>query len=346
MRKNRVTSLLLSVILILISLSGCGKKSDRKIRNITQIQRESGIPVKVEEAKYEPFNISLGYNVNLSGIKETTLNSMLADRVDKVNVKVGDYVETDQILISFPENTPGAQYQQAKAAFENATQTYDRMSNLYEQGGISKQDLDQLNTAKVVAEANFKAVEKMVHIRAPYQGYVTQINYKETESVNPGSPLITIAQINKYKTKVWVSENDIFSVKLGLNATARWQDVELSGKVVQVARSIDRDQQAFAVDLEFDNPNKLMLSGVMASVELFTYENKNAIVIQRQFLQNDNGDSYVYVVQDSRAVKRYVKLGKSNRITSEIIEGIELDDMIIKEGVNLVNENNLVRVIE
>ncbi len=337
---------ILVLILFGLIITGCGRNNSDDTATIEQIHRSEGIPVVVEEVSPERFTISLMYNANLTGIRETTMNSLVSDRVEKVHVRVGDQVTKDDLLISFPEDSPSAQYRQARAAYENSEQTYERMVALFEAGGISQQEIDQLETAKRVNEANYKAAEKMIQIRAPFDGYVTQISIKETDSVNPGESLVTVAQVDKYKTTIWVTEKDILHIRMGLEAFAHWQDHRLPGRIVQVARSIDPHRQAFAVDLEFDNPAGLLLSGVMTSIELVRYENPEAIIVPRQYIGNDEGGSFVYVIRDNRAYKRYVEPGEFDGYNYEITSGLSFGDPLIKEGSSLLSDNSVVRITQ
>ncbi|MBW6515013.1 MAG: efflux RND transporter periplasmic adaptor subunit [Candidatus Cloacimonetes bacterium] len=340
---NKISFLLMLVSLLFL-LTACGNNDDNNMRNIEQIHQEDGIPVKVEEIVYQPFSLILSYNANLNGIRETTVTSLLSDRVETVLVKVGDYVEKDQLLLTFPEDSPSAQYRQAKAAFESSEQTYQRMSVLFAEGGISRQELDQLETMKSINQANYLAASKMIYIKASIAGYVTQINFRETETANFGDPLITISQIDRYRSKVWVIERDINAVRPGLGAVARWQEQELPGRVVQVARSIDGNRQAFGVDLEFDNPENLLLSGVMVSIDIITYGNDKAIIVPRQYIQSDIEGDYVFIVANGNAVKRYVKLGANDRMVYEIAEGLAVGDILIKEGSQLVSNGIKIRI--
>lgn len=340
-------NLMISAGLILMLLvAACNNNNNQEFTNIEQIQQAEGIPVRVEKVSLQPFSISLSYNAGLSGIKETTLTSMVADRIEKVHVRVGEYVEEGTLLVSFPEDNPSAQYRQAKAAYENSLQTYERMAALFAEGGISRQELDQLRTLKQVNEANYSAADKMIRVRAPYNGTITHLNFRETESPGPGDPIVTISRINKYQAKVWVTEENIRYLKPGLRATARWQNYELPGRVTQVARSIDRNRQAFAVDLEFDNPQNFLLTGVTAAIEVFRYDTSQAITIPRQFIMSDDQGSYVYLAENNRAVKRYIETGENDRMLYEIVEGLRVNDPLIKEGANLVSSGTRIRIIE
>lgn len=342
--KGRIKPIVLTGLALFI-IAGCGKKSNGEFRNIEVIQQNEGIPVRVESVSPQQFSISLLYNTNLTGIKETSLTSLLSDRIEKIYVKVGDFVTKDDILISFPEDNPGSQYRQAKAAYENTAQTYERLRNLYEQGGISRQELDQVGTALQVSEANYKSAEKLIKVRAPYDGYITHINSRETQSVGHGDALLTIAHVNKYQAKIWVTENDIFSVESGQKVYAKWQDYILPGKVIQVSRSIDRNRQAFAVDLEFDNPNSFLLSGVMASVELMIYDNPHAIIVPRQYIQTDERGNFVFLAKEGNAVKAYIELGLDDRLQYEVVSGLMANDSLIREGAHHVTAGSKIRIV-
>ena len=341
MRQILLLIIIITSILVLVS---CGSKTNTGARNIEQIQQEEGIPVKVTEISYQPFSLSLSFNTGLSGIRETTITSLLGDRVESVLVKVGDYVEKDQLLLAFPEDNPVAQYRQAKAAYESAEQTYQRMSALYEDGGISRQELDQLETMRKINLANYQAAGKMVYVKAPISGYVTSINLRETESAGPGDPLLTISQIDRYRAKVWVIERDINTIQPGQRVIARWQDIELPGRVIQVARSIDSDRQAFGVDLEFSNLHGLLLSGMMITVEIFFYENETAIIVPRQYIHSDDQGTFVYLNVNDKADKRYVELGRNDLMLFEIASGLVVGDKMVYEGSHLIRTGARIRI--
>ena len=60
-------------------------------KNMEQIYKEEGIPVKVSKVEKGNFSQELTYNSNLSGIKESSASAMVGGRIEKVLVKVGDF---------------------------------------------------------------------------------------------------------------------------------------------------------------------------------------------------------------------------------------------------------------
>jgi RND family efflux transporter MFP subunit len=310
-----------------------------------QIYKEEGVPVKTVTVEPRIFETELSYHAVLSGIEESSAYAMVGDKVEKILVNVGDFVQKDQVLMTFPTDNPGAQYSQAKVAFENAKTAYKRVENLFNTGGISQQELDNAKAGYDVAAANWDAVQQSVKVRAPISGQVTKVNVTESENVRRDAELFMISKTNKLKAKVWVAESEIQQVKTELPAMAVWNDSTISGKVVQVDMAMNQQVQAFGAVIEFDNRKNCVTCGVTADVIIKTYKNPSAIVVERKNILNDQDGSFVYVVNIGNAKKRSVKLGKQEGIEIEILEGLKQGDELIVEGQLLLEQDSKVKII-
>lgn len=340
--KQTISTLI--IILIFALLFSCSKEQQES-RNMEQIYKEEGVPVKTIAVELRLFETELSYHAVLSGIEESSAYAMVGDKVEKILVNVGDYVRKDQVLMSFPTDNPGAQYSQAKVAFDNAKTAYERVENLFKTGGISQQDLDNAKAGYDVATANWDAVQQSVKVRAPISGQVTKVNVRESDNVRRDDELFTISKTNKLKAKVWVAESEIQNVKKGLPAYAVWNDSTIQGKVVQVDLAMNQQVQAFGAVIEFDNPRNCVTCGVTADVVIKTYSNPNAMVVERKNILNDQEGSYVFVVNSGFAKKRYVTLGNQEGMNIEILEGLQQGDELIVEGQLLLDQDSKVKII-
>ena len=331
-------------VLIILIISGCGKKQEMESKNLEQIYLEDGIPVKIKVIEPEEFVKVLSFNATLTGLRQSAASAMIGGRIEKIHVKVGDFVEKDQILMEFPEDAPAGQFAQAKSAYELANATYQRMKNLYDLGGISKQELEATETQFKVAEANWDASQQMLKVRAPIKGHVTNITVQETNGVNAETVLATISQTDKMKAKIWVTEDEISEIKTGMTAISSWQNNILNGKVTQVGMAMDLSHNAFGVDLVFANQDNLIKSGVLGEIRIRTYKNPSALVVERKNVKADENGDFVFVVNSETAKKKYVTTGHENG-NFEIISGLETGDRIITEGLNLVSDGVKVKVV-
>jgi len=313
--------ILFVMVLIIVNLVACSAESE-EAKSMEQIYKEEGVPVKIKEVQLQLFEKKHSYHAVLTGIEESTVSARLADRIEKVLVNIGDYVNKDQMLMTFPTNNPSAQYHQAKVAYDNAKSSFDRIKNLYNNGGISLQNYDNAKTQYEVAKANYAAVSQMVKVLAPISGYVTKINVVESENVKFEDELATISKTNKLKAKVWVSEKEISKVETGLSAIATWNEQVIQGKVVQVDMAINQNSQAFGAVLEFENNGNGLHCGVTAEIDIITSQNPAAIIVNtKDILKSAEGD-YVFVNVNGQAERRVIVQGERQNLEVEIVEGL------------------------
>lgn len=323
--------LFISLFMLGLSASGCSN-NETAAKSLEQLYQEKGVPVITEIVKQNSFAVMHSYTAILTGIEESSANAMVSDKVDNIHVRVGEFVEKDDIIISFPSDNPTAKYYQAKVSFENAKSTYRRFSDLYDSGGISHQELDNVKTQYQVAEANWDAARQTIQVKAPISGYVTKINVRESDNVEPGDELFTISQTHKMKSKIWVPEKDINLFQRGAEAIAVWNDVEINGQVVQVDMSMNANNRAFGVVVEFNNPDKILKCGVTADVSVRTYSKREIITIERKNILKEEDRYYVFVVKEGQAEKRFIRLGKTSGMDVEILSGLQIGDELVTEG--------------
>jgi membrane fusion protein (multidrug efflux system) len=335
----------LSVLALAIALlSGCSS-SQEEAKSMEQIYSEQGVPVRTEKIKLTGFEDKSTHNAVLSGIEESSAYAMISDKVDKVHFRVGDYVKKDDVVISFPTDNPAAQYYQAKVAYENAESAFKRIEELYSTGGISQQEMDNAQASYRVAQANWDAVKQSVLVRAPISGVLTKVNVRESDNVQPDDELLTVSRTEKMKAKLWISDREIGRFKPGLPAYAIWNDIRISGKVVQVDMSINKERQAFGVTVEFDNPKKIPLTGVVAVVSVDLYSNPEAMVVERKNILKDGDKAYVFVVKGRTAEKRYVSLGNVQGVDMEVVDGLAPGDVLITEGQMYLSDGAPIRMV-
>jgi membrane fusion protein, multidrug efflux system len=332
------------VLLAALLFAGCAGQEKTESKNMEQIYKEEGIPIEIKVMQPGIFIKELSYNAFLSGIRQSAAAAMIGGRIEKVNVNVGDYIEKGEVMFEFPEDAPAGQLTQARSAYQLSKTTYERMRNLYEKGGISKQELDTIETQYRVAGANLDAVMQMLKVRAPISGYVVSINVRETDGVQAENVLAFVSQTKQMKARIWATEDEICLIKKGHPAKVSWNDVTLAGEVTEVAIAMDRAHNAFAVDLVFENQENLCKSGVVGEIAIQVYKNDAAFTLDRSVVNDDEIGFYIFKEIDHTARRVNVKIGREAD-GFEILEGISSGDNVIVKGLNLVYDNAKVKVI-
>ncbi|MDT7809279.1 MAG: hypothetical protein QOJ70_3092 [Acidobacteriota bacterium] len=180
----------------------------------------------------------------------------------------------------------------ARAAVDNARRTYERRQALYQQGGISKKDLEASQLDLTKAESDLRLAEATVTlrtgslnpndraqaaarvnqaeqhlgtldaqlgyatVRAPISGVVIDQALYEGSFAASGSPLVTIADITQVIVKAPFSDTTASQLKIGDAATVVPTDTpgeQMTGQVTLISRSVDLTSRTVEVWVTLGN---------------------------------------------------------------------------------------------
>ena len=343
---NKSISRFLIIALMGLFIFGCGSKSNEETKSMEQIQNEEGIPVKVEQVAYKPFQQYLSFYSKLTGIKEATKGAMIGGKIEKINANVGDYVKEKQVIVQFDIDNPALQYDQAKTSYENAKKSYDRIKTLLEAGETSQANFDGAETQYLVSKRNYESLKQMLFIESAFDGRIVDMKVNAGDNVKNDTHLFTVAQTNIMRSKIWVSEKEIGLMKKGMKTVAVYNGKEYPGKITDVSLGIDPARQSFYVESEFNNPNNELLNGVTVEIKVLVYENPNAIIIPRSLLMTDEKGYYLFTENNGKAVKVYAENGHESGIYYELSKGLKPGDRLIVKGADQLENGTTVKVIQ
>jgi HlyD family secretion protein len=84
----------------------------------------------------------------------------------------------------------------------------------------ANQDIQDAQQAVNDAQSNLDKVKALSPvITAPFDGFITKVNVSGGDEIQKGTVAVQIADPNQFQANILVTENDIFSVKLGGDAT-------------------------------------------------------------------------------------------------------------------------------
>lgn len=335
----------LILLIFTVMFTSCTDNKE-KPKSMEQIRLEEGIPVKTAKITPKTFQKTLTFYSKLTGIKESTKGALMGGKVEKVLVRVGDRVVKDQPIVEFDRTNPGIQFEQAKSAFEIAEKTYLRTKALLEAGETSQANYDAAETQYLVAKRNYEAVKQVLFIQSPFDGTIVDIKVKDGDNVKNEAMLFTVAQLNKMRTKLWVTENEIIHIKKGMKVTTEYQGENYVGKVTELSLAADPVKQAFYVEAEFENPQYKLPSGIVLEFNVTIYQNPNAIIIPRNLVRKDDKGMFVFVEKNSRAIKTYIQNGFDSGAEYEVSLGLQAGDNLIVQGANLIEDGAKVKVIQ
>ena len=205
-----------------------------------------------------------------------------------------------------------------------------------------------LETAKIDLERNkleAKSIakkERNLDVASDINGTVLEV---DKEAVNNTSdvqkPLIHIGNTDEYLATGVLSEYDALKIKTG-QAVKITSDVlpdkEWAGSVKQIdylpqqqasAEAGNDAANQYPIEVKVDDQDITMIKpGFKLLLEIET-SSKKASSLPIKAVVNEDGEKYVYVVKDKKAVRKEVKIGETTNKFIEIKSGVSSKDKVI-----------------
>lgn len=213
-----------------------------------------------------------------------------------------------------------ARYKAAAAAYETAT-----TQTTIAQNGV-KAAQEQVNQTKLVAGID---------------GDVVAILQKVGDLAIPLMPSVIVASQNKVAV-FGLSQSTVNNVKKDMPAKVNTESESLIGSISDISALPDETSRTYEarVDIGF-NEDLNIGETVEVVVEL---QETEGVWIDLNILKND-GQDYVYIVQNHRIFKRVVeRIAMRNNLV--LIKNVQKGDLIVIEGFNNVKVGDQVNIIE
>jgi len=314
---------------------------------IEQYYKTNGIPVDVKEVIKGEFLVYCRVNAQVMGLKQTEISTPIEAKILKVHHQVGDTVKADEVIISLDKEDPrsSAQYRQLKAVYETTLKNYHRMLELQESGAVSQSQFDEIKMKLDVDRANLERVVESVSLSSPVDGVLLDINAREGELISPMKSVATVARIDRVRLIADVSESDVVQIRPnqkivvnGMNGTG-----ESIGHVTKVSLNANPKTGLFHLEMEADNSKNQLRIGTYTTARIEVVNDPDALYADLRAIQRDtDGKSYVYVVDNDRAMKRYIETNGFNDVYMRILSGVSEDEKVIVSGFKRLDDNSMI----
>jgi HlyD family secretion protein len=265
-----------------------------------------------------------------------------------------------------------------------AKKELERKQKLFDTGDLSRQDLDNAMQRADDLQAQVEAIKHSISviessmagakadidqskmllaktvIVAPMDGVITLLNAEVGEVVlvgtmnNPGTVIMTVADLSRMILKAEVAETDISKIALGQPSKVHinaYRDETYSGTVTQIA--LQRTEKLdgtgyFETEVEIDLRGGRILSGLVANVDI-EIANHNGLAVESQAIvdriveelpdsvKRDNPlvdmakktTSVAYKVVNGKTVCTPVKRGPSDDTHSVVLAGLSDGEKVV-----------------
>lgn len=400
---------------VFLLASGCEKIED-EVDQLRKQEEETVLKVKYVNA-YTVANQQEALTQELSGVvaprKEASLSFGTSGKIDKILVQKGSVVQAGALLATldtavWEQQINAAQGQVASASIrraktaqgadrhdinqqklqvekarENAgraAEEYRQGKLLYDNGAISREQLDNLALKDKQARLSLQEEElrynKLLEgadrldleaanveveqaraqlaqaqqdasaamLKAPFTGVIAEIAQIESEQTGPGSEVIRLVDISQWLVELQVESDLIGSWQLGKKVTLTASDgSRAEGTVSFVAPVLNEQTGTYPVEVTVQGAMPTWRGGMTVKCQ-YAVQPRSGLLVPVTAVGISNESYYVMKIDNEVVKKEPVKVGALYGQFYEILEGLAAGDQIVATGISYVVDGEAVKV--
>ena len=366
MQSIKTIKTIFALFFIILFLSSCEQKNDGNQK------AQNPIEVGYINPKKEPINLEIELIGKVKAKELALVRPQVSGIIEKQLFKEGSFVKQGDILYKIDSATYKATLNQslallnsAKASLISAEAKSKRAEELLKFDGISKQEADEIKASYLQAKAlveqraaeleNSKIDLNRCEIKAPISGYIgiSNVTVGALVNANQSEELVNIRDTQTVFVDLSQSYNEILNLK---SIGDLEDDIEVSlkfdngfeypikGKLEARELSVDESSQTVTLRAVFNNPNNLLLSGMMTKAILKSKKSIDGFLIPQQAVLRDQKANPIVtlVTPENKTITKIVKIERSVGNKWLILDGLEESDKIVVEGLNKINSRSVV----
>tara|TARA_A100001011_G_scaffold230417_1_gene238503 strand:- start:3780 stop:4646 length:867 start_codon:yes stop_codon:yes gene_type:complete len=233
--------------------------------------------------------------------------------------------------------------------FNQAIETYcTALSSQTVSFKIKKSELlEPINLGKNVKTGEIIAKLSSKNIIAPFSGKVGTRGISSS-TLGTNSIMLTLDDSDEILCDLQIPEVYAAVLKKGLKVNAKflaYQKKNYTGVIDSVASRVDAQTRSILARAKIKNIELEILPGSLLDIKLF-YNEKSALSVADTSIIFEDKKKYIYkVLENNKIDKIEIITGVRKDGNLEVVEGLEENDRIVKEGLSRLNKGMSVRPI-
>jgi RND family efflux transporter MFP subunit len=295
----------------------------------------------------------------LKAASRTQISARVMAEIKDIEVRAGDFVEKDDVLIELDRAALERRHSQAEAeraaanaAVVQAKADFERAEALRKESpsAISRQQLDQYSYQYEAAKAKLSGAEEALAeasvllsyttIKAPKSGTIVERLAEPGSVAQPGVPLLEIYDPTSLRLEVPVMENLAIKLKEGDELAVKIDalDEEFVATVDEIVPQAEAASRSFMVKVKLP-PSADLFEGMYGRLMIPAGQRLH-LCLNAEAIERIGQLEFVYVVDANgkNPERRYIKTGRFGRPGRvEVLSGLKANENVLVRARSAVN---------
>jgi cobalt-zinc-cadmium efflux system membrane fusion protein len=298
--------------------------------------------------------------VEYNDFKTTPVITQVGGPVSRVMVVQGEHVNAGQALlyVASPDySLLRASYLKARDAFQLADKLYRRAQDLYSHGAIAQADLDQAESTRTQAKADFESSADAIRVLgivdpetivakppsaeiplfSPVSGEVVDRQCSPGQLLAAGATqCFALSDMSSVWVLVNIYQNDVAYVHVGDRVSIENESYPgvVGGKIEYISPALDPNTRTLQARIESSNPGERLKKEMYVTAEVQAGVIPNALFVPNSsVLRDEQNMPYVYLqTGPAQFARRDVTLGETQAGKTQILSGLQANDRVVGDG--------------
>ncbi len=331
------------------------------------------IPVVAVAVRQGDMPVYLSALGTVTAFNTVTVKSRVDGQIVNVAFKEGQTVKEGDLLAEIDPRPFQVQLAQAegqmardRAQLEVARRTLQRNQDLFQQGIIARQMLDDQTATVGQLEGTVQVDQALIdqaklqltysRVTAPITGRIglRLVDVGNVVHANDATGLLVITQVEPITVVFTVPEDDLRAVidkrgdsdRLVAEAYDRAGQTKLAtGALQSTDNQIDPATGTTKLKAVFENADQALFPNQFVNVRLLIEVRKGIVIAPAAAVQRGKDGTFVYVVKDDQTVEvRPVTLGPAAGGEAAIASGLAAGEQVVTDGVDKLRAGSAVKL--
>lgn len=332
---------------------------------LSTVQAQENIVVDIVKPKISGNNQIFVFSGTITAKKQSMLSPRVDGLVNEVSVDSGSKVSKGDVLLELDTVIIQKQLNQIKVNVTKAMIERDEAQRVVIEAErlISNKHIPQNELARRKANLELKKAEVLAikasqetmeetlrrhQLIAPFSGVISHKMTEAGEWVSRGEAVLELVGLNDIRLDVNVPQEHFSALKKETVVRVisdAYPNQSIAGKIQAIVPVSDAQLRAFLVRVAIDNSELSLMPGTSAVAQFEVQRANNHLLIPRDaLLNNPDGSVSVFIIENDKAYRRKVELGRTMDNGVNIVKGIDVDDQVVIRGNEVLYDQQPVRI--
>ena len=213
---------------------------------------------------------------------------------------------------------------------------------------IKKEQIEdqKIKFGKIIKKGEIVVIIDNEKIIAPIKGVLGKREIAQGV-LGTDSFILTLDDISSVMLDIKVPESYLSILKAGLDVNIKSDSYQkkFKGIIESVSSRVDPNTRSVLCNIKVSNPNLELIPGMLLNAEII-YNKVQAVGVSESSILVQGNTNFVYkILEDNSVEKMEVEVGKRSFGKVMVLNGLNINDKIIKEGISKVRNKMKVKIV-